>query len=463
MSDYHRERGGHRQGGANAERYEALESDREESNSRGGGRSEQSRSRAAEGIPETLYRLRTPHSNETSYGYFNMPASGWPHFRTEAELEALLEGPIAQEAEHAESGAEPALDIVDSTPPAAEPSAAILTAPAAVVDAAVAADTIAEDTAAEDAAAEAAAFAAAASREPFPSMPEANAVPASASAPPSAPAAAEPASAGPAAPAAAPATPLIPPRALVVAPTKYGRDVVEVQGLATDTAYLNQDEIVLIERPASIDDLRKLKDNKEKEKQAYVQCRDKIWARNLPVKLVSAHYLLDEPKIIFYFTAESRVDFRELVKDLVSVFKTRIELRQIGVRDEARVTGGCGVCGRVLCCHGVSDRLNPVSIKMAKDQNLSLNSLKISGPCGRLLCCLSYEYQFYKDARRELPQEGIKFTYDGTLFKVVEVNALSSMVRMAGEDGRILDMKAERFKYSEGRWKVIEEQPELPD
>ena len=94
---------------------------------------------------------------------------------------------------------------------------------------------------------------------------------------------------------------------------------------------------------------------------------------------------------------------------------------------------------------------------MAKDQNLSLNSLKISGPCGRLLCCLSYEFQFYKDARRELPQEGVKFIYDGTLFKVVEVNALSSMVKMAGEDGRVLDMKAERFKYSEGRWKVIEE------
>jgi cell fate regulator YaaT (PSP1 superfamily) len=150
------------------------------------------------------------------------------------------------------------------------------------------------------------------------------------------------------------------------------------------------------------------------------------------------------------------VDFRELVKDLVSVFKMRIELRQIGVRDEARVTGGCGVCGRVLCCHGISDRLNPVSIKMAKDQNLSLNSLKISGPCGRLLCCLSYEHQFYKDARRELPQEGVKFIYDGALFKVVEVNALTGTVKMAGEDGRVLDMKAGRFKYEEGRWKVIE-------
>ncbi|MCE5256083.1 MAG: hypothetical protein LLF89_04470 [Spirochaetaceae bacterium] len=252
----------------------------------------------------------------------------------------------------------------------------------------------------------------------------------------------------------------IPPRSIVIAPTKYGRDIVEIQGPVLDTTFVNIDELVLIERPATADDIRRMEDNREKEMAAYELCRDKIWARNLPMKLVGAHYLLDEPKILFYFTADSRVDFRELVKDLVSAFKTRIELRQIGVRDEARVTGGCGVCGRVLCCHGVSDKLNPVSIKMAKDQNLSLNSLKISGPCGRLLCCLSYEYQFYKDARRELPQEGVKFVYDETQFRVVEVNALSSMVKLAGEDGRVLDMKADRFRYSEGRWKIIEEEPE---
>lgn len=251
---------------------------------------------------------------------------------------------------------------------------------------------------------------------------------------------------------------IIPRGSLVVAPTKYGRDVVEVLGVVQDRGQFSGDEVVVIERPASIDDLRRLKDNEEKEARAFQVCRDKIWSRNLPMKLVAAHYLLDEPKILFYFSAESRVDFRELVKDLVTVFKTRIELRQIGVRDEARVTGGCGVCGRILCCHGISDRLNPVSIKMAKDQNLSLNSLKISGPCGRLLCCLSYEFQFYRDARRELPQEGAKFIYDGTLFKVAEVNALAGMVRMMGEDGRVLDMKAERFKYLEGRWKVIEEE-----
>ena len=248
----------------------------------------------------------------------------------------------------------------------------------------------------------------------------------------------------------------IPPRSLAIAPTKYGKDIVEIQGRVFDTSFVNADELVLIERPATVDDIRRMEENLDKEKAAYELCREKIWARNLPMKLVSAHYLLDEPKILFYFTADSRVDFRELVKDLVAAFKMRIELRQIGVRDEARVTGGCGVCGRVLCCHGVSDKLNPVSIKMAKDQNLSLNSLKISGPCGRLLCCLSYEYQFYKDARRELPQEGIKFTYDETLFRVVEVNALTGTVKLSGEDGRLLDMKADRFRYSEGRWRIID-------
>ncbi len=354
------------------------------------------RGQAVEELPGVIYRLKTLHSSETSYGYYLHPGEGWPHFRREDELDALLEGPLAS------------LPMADEA----------LTAEAAVAEASVTEMAVVDARPAE----------------PAPAIP--NSIPVSPNS--------------------------IPARALVVAPTKYGIDIVEVQGVAADRASVNADELVLIERPASIDDLRKLKENRVKEKHAYELCRDKIWARRMPMKLVSAHYLLDEPKIIFYFTAESRVDFRELVKDLVSVFKTRIELRQIGVRDEARVTGGCGVCGRVLCCHGVSDRLNPVSIKMAKDQNLSLNSLKISGPCGRLLCCLSYEYQFYKDARRELPQEGIKFTYDGTLFKVVEVNALSSMVRMAGEDGRILDMKAERFKYSEGRWKVIEEQPDSP-
>jgi cell fate regulator YaaT (PSP1 superfamily) len=245
-------------------------------------------------------------------------------------------------------------------------------------------------------------------------------------------------------------------RTMVVVPTRYGRDVCELQGVMENPGQVGKDEIVPIERIATEEDLRKVAANRERENKAFETCRQKIASRNLPMKLVSAHYLLEEPKVLFYFSAESRVDFRELVKDLVAVFKIRIELRQIGVRDEARVTGGCGVCGRVLCCHGVTDKLVPVSIKMAKDQNLSLNSMKISGPCGRLLCCLAYEYGFYRDARRELPAEGARFQYDGVLFRVIEVNALSGSVKMAGEDGRLLDMPAAGFAFSEGRWHVKE-------
>lgn len=245
---------------------------------------------------------------------------------------------------------------------------------------------------------------------------------------------------------------------VVLAPTRHGKDLCLVQGPVLHPGRLGSDELVKVERIATPEDISKAQANEEKEKRAYEVCRQKIDQRGLPMKLVSAHYLLDEPKILFFFSAESRVDFRELVKDLVAVFKTRIELRQIGVRDEARVLGGCGVCGRVLCCHGVSDKLTPVSIKMAKDQNLSLNSMKISGPCGRLLCCLAYEYGFYRDARRELPGEGVRFPFEGVLFRVIEVNALGGSVKAAGEDGRVLEFPATRFVHSEGKWKVREEE-----
>jgi cell fate regulator YaaT (PSP1 superfamily) len=251
---------------------------------------------------------------------------------------------------------------------------------------------------------------------------------------------------------------MVGPRTYVVVPTRYGRDVCELQGIIVEPGQIGKDEIVPIERIATAEDLRKVEANRERERKAFETCKQKIAARNLPMKLVSAHYLLEEPKVLFYFSAESRVDFRELVKDLVAVFKIRIELRQIGVRDEARVTSGCGVCGRVLCCHGVTDKLVPVSIKMAKDQNLSLNSMKISGPCGRLLCCLAYEYCFYRDARRELPNEGARFQYDGVPFRVTEVNALSGSVKMAGEDGRLLDMPASRFTHIDGKWQVKPEE-----
>jgi cell fate regulator YaaT (PSP1 superfamily) len=172
------------------------------------------------------------------------------------------------------------------------------------------------------------------------------------------------------------------------------------------------------------------------------------------MKLVLVHYLLEEPKILFFFTAENRVDFRELVKDLVSVFKSRIELRQIGVRDEARVVGGLGVCGRSYCCHAVSDKLKPVSIKMAKDQKLSLNSMKISGPCGRLLCCLYYEYGFYNEQQHLAPQEGTRIQYNGETWRVTEVNLIAGQLKLTTEDSRLMTISISQLEHADNHWRI---------
>lgn len=157
-------------------------------------------------------------------------------------------------------------------------------------------------------------------------------------------------------------------------------------------------------RIASEDDIKKHKENKEKEKEAFNVCLDKIQQHNLKMKLIDVEYTFDNNKVIFYFTADGRVDFRELVKDLAAIFRTRIELRQIGVRDEAKMIGGLGPCGRTLCCSTFLGDFAPVSIKMAKEQNLSLNPTKISGICGRLMCCLNYEQDTYEQIRIRLPK-----------------------------------------------------------
>ncbi len=156
-------------------------------------------------------------------------------------------------------------------------------------------------------------------------------------------------------------------------------------------------------RQATPEDLEQGEGNSQKEKEAFAVGVDKIAVHRLPMKLIDVEYTFDCSKIVFYFTAASRVDFRELVKDLAAVFKTRIELRQIGVRDEAKIVGGIGPCGRVLCCKAFLGEFEPVSIRMAKEQNLSLNPSKISGLCGRLMCCLRYECVAYASARAELP------------------------------------------------------------
>jgi cell fate regulator YaaT (PSP1 superfamily) len=243
-------------------------------------------------------------------------------------------------------------------------------------------------------------------------------------------------------------------REKVVVPTRYGKDLAVVIGPIKNSGCISGNEVVRIERPASAEDLEKSEKNTEQEEHAFSVCKQKIDEHNLEMKLVSVHYLLEESKVLFFFTAESRVDFRELVKDLVAVFKTRIELRQIGVRDESRVVGGLGLCGRGFCCNMVSDKLKPVSIKMAKDQNLSLNSMKISGSCGRLLCCLAYEHAFYNEQRRLLPQEGCKINFEGALWKVIEVNVVMGKLRVSAEDGRQQYIPAASFEKVEGRWQI---------
>lgn len=191
--------------------------------------------------------------------------------------------------------------------------------------------------------------------------------------------------------------------------------------------------------------------NKEKEKEAFKVCMEKIRKHNLEMKLIDAEYTFDNNKVLFYFTADGRIDFRELVKDLAAVFKTRIELRQIGVRDETKIVGGIGICGRALCCNTYLSEFVPVSIKMAKEQNLSLNPTKISGVCGRLMCCLKNEEETYEELNRKLPNVGDHATTDdGLKGEVHSVNVLRQMVKLVVEKDdqkEILEYKADQLKF----------------
>ena len=194
-------------------------------------------------------------------------------------------------------------------------------------------------------------------------------------------------------------------------------------------------------RIATAEDIQHNKDNKEAQKEAYQVCQKKIAEHKLDMKLVSVEYTFDNSKILFYFTANGRVDFRSLVKDLAGVFKTRIELRQIGVRDEAKMLGGLGICGRPICCGAFLGDFQPVSIKMAKEQNLSLNPTKISGVCGRLMCCLKYEQDQYEQTRKKMPKVGKEvITPDGPGV-VWELNVIKETVRVRIQKGDSSELK----------------------
>lgn len=189
-------------------------------------------------------------------------------------------------------------------------------------------------------------------------------------------------------------------------------------------------ELKPVLRPANKNDLKIVAENKEKEKEAFDICLKKIEAHNLKMKLVDVEYTLDRNKILFYFTADGRVDFRELVKDLASVFRTRIELRQIGVRDESKMLGGLGVCGRPFCCNTFLGEFQPVSVKMAKEQSLSLSPVKISGTCGRLMCCLKYEQDAYEHLLRVTPKNGAIVDTPEGRGTVVDFNLLTGILKV---------------------------------
>ncbi len=200
----------------------------------------------------------------------------------------------------------------------------------------------------------------------------------------------------------------------------------------------SEDELIFplkkVIRKATEEDKVQVKENKQKEEEAFKICLEKIEKHKLDMKLVDVEYNFDGSKVIFYFTADGRIDFRELVKDLASIFKTRIELRQIGVRDEAKILGGLGPCGRVLCCASFLGEFEPVSIKMAKEQNLSLNPSKISGICGRLMCCLKYESDTYAEAKEDFPGEGAKVLCEDGKGEVVGVNIIKGTVHVEMKD-----------------------------
>ena len=211
-------------------------------------------------------------------------------------------------------------------------------------------------------------------------------------------------------------------------------------------------------RIATQDDVRREAKNREKEKDAFKICQEKIRKHGLEMKLIDAEYTFDNNKVLFYFTADGRIDFRELVKDLASVFRTRIELRQIGVRDETKIRGGIGICGRPLCCHTYLTEFAPVSIKMAKEQNLSLNPTKISGVCGRLMCCLTNEEETYEELNSHLPSIGDYVTTPEKLKgEVQSVNVLRQMVKVVvsldNDEKEVRDYKVDELRFKPRRKK----------
>jgi cell fate regulator YaaT (PSP1 superfamily) len=230
---------------------------------------------------------------------------------------------------------------------------------------------------------------------------------------------------------------------------EYGKVVLGLRSIEDDKIIQPLKPVI---RQATTDDDDVERKNKEKEKEAFQICFEKIKKHGLEMKLIDSEYTFDNNKVLFYFTADGRIDFRELVKDLASVFKTRIELRQIGVRDETKIVGGIGICGRTLCCSTHLSEFAPVSIKMAKEQNLSLNPTKISGVCGRLMCCLKNEQEAYEELNAKLPDVGdYVTTKDNLKGEVLSVSVLKQLVKvivtMENDEKEVQEYKVEDLSF----------------
>ena len=244
---------------------------------------------------------------------------------------------------------------------------------------------------------------------------------------------------------------------------EYGSVVLPPRDVEDEKVVQPLKEVIRIAGPQ---DDKKEESNRKKEKEAYQICLKKIKEHGLEMKLIDVEYTFDNNKVLFYFTADGRIDFRELVKDLAAIFKTRIELRQIGVRDETKILGGIGICGRALCCHTYLSEFAPVSIKMAKEQNLSLNPTKISGVCGRLMCCLKNEEETYEELNRKLPVVGDRVnTPEGLRGEVQSVNVLRQLVKVivdVDDEKEIREYAVEDLKFKprqkKGKIKLSDEE-----
>jgi cell fate regulator YaaT (PSP1 superfamily) len=234
---------------------------------------------------------------------------------------------------------------------------------------------------------------------------------------------------------------------LILVETSNGPEIASVSG--TIRAKPDGTQLGKVIRQCTEEDLKVKLDNERKASEAHQLTIEKIRKHNLEMKLVSIHYFFDDNKILFSFTADERVDFRELVKDLASVFKRRIELRQIGARDEAKIVKGTGICGRDFCCTAIKNELQPVTIKMAKDQNLTLNSSKISGACGRLLCCLAYEHTAYCETKKLLPAEGSVMNFEGQSVVLAEINIMKMRATLRTKDDAQIHVPLDRIISSD--------------